>query len=146
MTDVLMREIVCRDCLCRTRQPYLTLEPVIWLQAMSSEDGTYINYACPLCNKLTRSRIQSEAKIQDIDLTKFPDDLTVYIVFLRCAGIDCESPVILLAPVKKEVTDAELMTHIRENWTNRGAACSKGHVPSYPFEGRVWKQLESEHR
>jgi hypothetical protein len=68
---------------------------------MSSEDGTYINHACPLCNELTRSRIQSEAKIQDIDLTKFPDDLTVYIVFLKCAGIDCESPVILLAPVKK---------------------------------------------
>jgi hypothetical protein len=112
---------------------------------MSSDDGIYINYACPVCNKLTSSCVQSEAKIsQDIDLTKFPDDLTVYIVFLKCTGVDCESPVILLAPVKKEVHDAELMTYIRENWTTHGAACSKGYLPTHPYEVRVWKQLESE--
>lgn len=145
MADVLVREIICSNCLSRTRQPLPTLEPIIWLQAMSSEDGTYINYACPVCSKLSQSRIESEARIlQDGDLTKFPDGLTVYIVFLKCARSDCQSPVILLAPAKKEVSDGEFMTHIRENWSTNGAVCGKGYPPTYPYEVRIWKQLESE--
>jgi hypothetical protein len=145
MTDVLMREIICSNCFGRTRQRLPTLEPIIWLQAVSSEDGTYINYACPVCSKLSQSRIESEAKIfQDVDLTKFSDGLTVYIVFLKCAKPDCESPVILLAPTKKEVSDGEFMTHIRENWSTAGAVCAKGYVPTYPYEVRIRKQLESD--
>ena len=112
---------------------------------MSSEDGTYINYACPVCSKLSQSRIESEAKIlQEGDLTKFPDGLTVYIVFLKCAKPDCESPVILLAPTKKKVSDGEFMTHIRENWSTDSAVCAQGYPPTYPYEGRIWKQLDSE--
>jgi hypothetical protein len=112
---------------------------------MSSADGTYINYACPVCSKLSQSLIESEAKtFQDVDLTKFPDDLTVYVVFLKCAKPDCESPVILLAPTKKEVSDGELMTHIRENWCTHSAVCAKGYPPTHPYEGRIWKLLESE--
>jgi hypothetical protein len=105
---------------------------------MSSEDGTYINYACPVCSKLSQSRIESEAKIlQEGDVTKFPDGLTVYIVFLKCAKPDCGSPVILLAPTK-------FMTHIRENWSTDSAVCAQGYPPTYPYDGRIWKQLESE--
>jgi hypothetical protein len=112
---------------------------------VSSEEGTYINYACPVCSKLSQSRIESEAKIfQDVDLRKFPDGLTVYIVFLKCAKPDCESPVILLAPTKKHVSDGEFMTHIREDWRIDGAVCAKGYPPTYPYEVRIWKQLESE--
>ena len=110
---------------------------------MASEDGTYINYACPVCSKLSRSRIESEAKIfQDLDSTKFPDGLTVYIVFLKCAKPDCDSPVILLAPTKREVSDGEFISHIRENWGTEGAVCAKGYPPTYPYEVRIWKQLE----
>jgi hypothetical protein len=145
MADVLMREIICSNCLGRTRQLLPTLEPIIWLQAVSSEDGTYINYACPVCSKLSRSRVESEAKIfQDLDLTKFPDSLTVYIVFLKCAKLDCESPVILLAPTKKDVSDGVFMAHIREDWGTESAVCAKGYPPTYPYEVRIWKQLESE--
>ena len=125
------------------RQPLATLEPILWLQAQSAENGTYINYACPTCGQVTRSRVQSETRsFQDTAPTKFPNDVTVYIVFLKCANDDCESPVILLAPVKKEVGEEEFMTHIRENWTTLGAACAKGYPPAYPYEGRIWKQLE----
>ena len=145
MADVLMREITCSNCLGRTRQLLPTLEPLIWLQAMSSEDGTYINYACPGCSKLSQARIESETKIfQHGDLTKFPDRLTVYIVFLKCAKPDCESPVILLAPTKKKVSDGEFMTHIRESWSTDSAVCAQGYPPTYPYEGRIWKQLDSE--
>jgi hypothetical protein len=92
---------------------------------------------------LTRSRVEPEVKIfQDRDLTKSPDKLTVYIVFLKCGASDCESPVMLWAPVRKEVNEMELMGHIRKNWTARGAACAKGYPPIYPYEGRIWKQLE----
>jgi hypothetical protein len=115
MADVLMREITC------------------------------INYACPVCSKLSQSRIESEAKtLQDGDFTKFPDGLTVYIVFLKCAKPDCGSPVILLAPTKKKVSDGEFMTLIRENWSTGSAVCAQGYPPTYPYEGRIWKQLESE--
>jgi hypothetical protein len=113
---------------------------------MSSEAGTYINYACPMCSKLTQSRVESEAKnFQDIDSTRFPDDLAVYIVFLKCADTGCQSPVILLAPVRKQVSEAEMITHIRENWRTHGAVCASGHPPTYPYEVRIWKQLEPEH-
>ncbi len=146
MADVLMREVVCSNCLRRTRLLLPALEPIIWLQAMSSEDGTYINYACPMCNALTQSRVESDAKIfQDIDLTKFPDHLTVYVVFLKCADAGCRSPVILLAPVKKEVSDVELMTYIRECCCTHGAVCANGYPPIYPYDGRIWKQLDPEH-
>jgi hypothetical protein len=110
---------------------------------MASEDGTYINYACPVCSKLSRSRIESEAKIfQDADSTKFPGGLTVYIVLLKCAKPDCDSPVILLAPTKGEVSDGEFISHIRENWGTESAVCAKGYPPTYPYEVRIWKQLE----
>jgi hypothetical protein len=145
MADVLMREIICSNCLGRTHQLLPTLEPIIWLQAVSSEDGTYINYACPVCSKLSQSRIDSDAKIfPGVDLKKFPDGPTVYIVFLKCAKPDCESPVILLAPTTKQVSDGEFMTHIRERWSTAGAVCAKGYTPTYPYEVRIWKQLESE--
>jgi hypothetical protein len=107
---------------------------------MSSEDGgTYINYACPACYKLSQSRIESEAKT-----SQGVDDLTVYIMFLRCAKSDCQSPVILLAPMKKDVSEPELRTHIREAWSTHSAACAKGHPPLHPYEVRIWKLVESE--
>jgi len=145
MPDALLRDVVCGNCSRRTPQRLSTLEPILWLQATSSENGIYINYACPLCNTLTRSRLGSGAKSpQDADPAKSLDDLAVYIVFLKCANADCESPVILLAPVKNGVRDGDLMAHIRENWSNHGAACAKGHRPSHPYEVRVWKPLEWE--
>ena len=101
-----------------------------------------------MCNGLTRSRIESKAKIlPDVDLAKSPDDLAklaVYIVFLKCAKLGCESPVVLFAPVKNDVRGADLMAHIHENWRIHGAVCAKGYPPAYPYELRVWKQLGSE--
>jgi hypothetical protein len=52
--------------------------------------------------------------------------------------------VILLAPTKKKVSDGEFMTHIRENWSTDSAVCAQGYPPTYPYDGRIWKQLESE--
>ena len=98
-----------------------------------------------MCNELTRSRVESKAEIlPDVDLAKSPDDLAVYIVFLKCAKLDCESPVVLFAPVKNDVRDADLTAHIHENWSIHGAVCAKGYPPAYPYELRVWKQLEAE--
>ena len=142
MADVSMREVVCHNCSRRTNQPLSVLEPILWLQAVSSEDGIFINYACPLCGKLTRSRVESRAEVpQDVSATS-SDDLTVYIVFLKCGKTGCESPVILLAPVKNAVRDAHLITHIREHWIAHGAVCAKGHPPVHPYEARIWKQLD----
>lgn len=144
MSDALIRDVVCDHCSRRTPQRLSTLEPILWLQATSSENGIYINYACPLCNKLTRSRLGSGARSpQGADPATSPDDLAVYIVFLKCTKAECESPVILLAPVKNEVRDWDLMAHLRKNWSNHGAACAKGHPPAHPYEARIWKPLES---
>ena len=145
MADVPIRQVVCHNCSRRTIQRLSSLEPIIWLQGVSSEDGIYINYACPVCNKLTRSRVEPEARIlPDVHLSKSLYDLALYIVFLKCAKTGCESPVILLAPVKNEVRDVDLMAHIHENWSIHGAECAKGYPPTYPYEVRIWKQLESE--
>jgi hypothetical protein len=145
MPDALLRDVVCSYCSRRTTQRLSTLEPVLWLQATSSEDGIYINYACPLCNKLTRSRVELGAKTpQDTYSVKSPDDLAVYIVFLKCAKAGCESPIILLAPAKNAVRDADLTAHIHVNWSAHGAVCAKGHAPAQPFEVRIWKQLASQ--
>lgn len=145
MADVPMRQVVCHNCSYRTIQRLSSLEPIIWLQAISSEDGIYINYACPACDRLTRSRVESEARIlPDVHLSKSLEGPALYIVFLKCAKTDCESPVVLLAPVKNEVRDVDLMAHIHENWSTQGAACAKGYLPTYPYEVRIWKQLESE--
>lgn len=144
MPDVPMGEVVCHNCSGRTIQRLSALEPVIWLQAVSSEDGIYINYACPVCNKLTRSRVASEANIlPDVKVMKFPDHLDLFIVFLKCSKTACESPVILLAPVKNEVRDGDLIAHIHENWSIDGAACAKGYPPAHPYEVRIWKPVES---
>lgn len=144
MPDVPMGEVVCHNCSGRTIQRLSALEPVIWLQAVSSEDGIYINYACPVCNKLTRSRVASDANIlPDVKVMKFSDHLDLFIVFLKCSKTACESPVILLAPVKNEVRDGDLIAHIHENWSIHGAACAKGYPPTHPYEVRIWKPVES---
>ena len=144
MPDVPIREVVCHHCSNRTIQRLSELEPVIWLQAVSSDDGIYVNYACPVCNKLTRSRVGSEAKtLLDVNVKKFPDDLDLFIVFLKCSETACESPVILLAPVKNEVREADLLAHIHENWSVHGAACAKGYPPAHPYNVRIWKPVGS---
>ena len=132
MPDVPMGEVVCHNCSGRTIQRLSSLEPVIWLQAVSSEDGIYINYACPVCNKLTRSRVGSEAKI-------LPD-----VNVMKCSKTGCESPVILLAPIKNEARDVDLIAHIHEHWSIHGAACAKGYPPAHPYDVRIWKPVESE--
>lgn len=142
MPDVPIREVICENCSCRTSQPFATLEPLLWLQATSSEDGIYINYACPGCGKLTRSLVESLKTLPEADFAKCPGDLTAYIVFLKCTKKSCDSPAIVLAPVKNTFGEADLMAHIRKNWTNHGAACAKGHPPAHPYDVRIWKHLE----
>ena len=146
MSDVPIREVICDECSCRTSQPFSTLEPLLWLQANSSEDGIYINYACPTCGKLTRSLVEAVKTLPQEDFAKCPGlgDLTSYIVFLKCTKKSCDSPAIVLAPVKNTFVEADLMAHIRKNWTNHGAACAKGHAPAHPYEVRIWKHLLSE--
>ena len=145
MPDVRIREVICPHCSCRTSQRLSTLEPILWLQAISSEDGIYINYACPACSKLTRSLVLSPVKtLQEAHSAKCPGDLTACIVFLKCEKTGCESPIIVLAPVKDKFGEADLMAHIRENWTTQGSACANGHPPAHPYEFHIWKQLVSE--
>jgi hypothetical protein len=144
MPEVLMREVVCQNCSLRTTQRLSALEPILWLQAISSEDGIYINYACPACSKLTRSRVASGAKtVHETDATKSGDDLAVYLVFLKCSKKSCESAIILFAPVDT-LREADFVAHIRENWKTGGAGCAKGHPPAHPYEFRIWKQIASE--
>lgn len=145
MPDVLIRDVICPNCSCRTSQRLSTLDPILWLQALSSENAIYINYACPACNKLARSLVEPPVKtLQDADSAKCPGDLTAYIVFLKCAKAGCESPVIVLAPVKSTFQEADLRAHIREKWNSLGAACASGHPPIHPYEFHIWKQLVSE--
>ena len=142
MTAVMMREVRCRNCGVTTRHLLPTLERIIQLQSVSLEGVTYINYACPQCSRLTRSQIEPGAKLFDgVDLSVFPDDVTVYVVSLGCAKSGCESPVILLAPMSPRTDLAGLTKHIGANWENLSATCLRGYAPSQPFEMRIAEAL-----
>ena len=135
----IMRQVRCHNCGLTTRHQIPILEQIVLLQSVSSEAGLYINYACPGCSTLTRSHVEPEAEIfEGVDLEKFPDDLTLYVVFLECAKTGCESPVILLAPVP---SGPSLLTEIQTSWTNRGALCAKHFAPLHPYLVRYWKKL-----
>src|ERR1035437_7956802 len=114
--DVFTREVVCANCGDPTRYPASILEQIVQRQSESLPDATYINYACPRCKTLTRSPLAREGRIVlDTDRSKLLADLTVYCVFLRCVQEDCESRVILLAPVKRAVIEQELPMHAQTN-------------------------------
>ena len=142
MTDVFMREVQCVNCGKTTRHLLPILERIIQLQSGLSYGETYINYACPECNLLTRSLVVRGAKIfRDMDLSKFPVDLTLYAVSLKCAKTGCESRVILLAPVKREVSEEEWLRHAQTKWRNHSALCANKHQPIYPLEVHNWEKL-----
>jgi hypothetical protein len=139
MTDVFMKEVQCVNCERNTRHLLPILERIIQLQSALSEGDTYINYACPQCNTLMRSLVVRGAKVfREVDLSKFPDDLTLYGVSLQCAKTGCESRVILLAPVKREISEEDLLTHMQTNWRNLSALCANNHRPIYPLEIHEW--------
>ena len=139
MVDAFMREVKCANCGTTTRHLLPILERIIQLQSVSLKDGTHINYACPECNTLTRSLVVRGANVfREVDLSKFPDDLTLYGVSLQCAKTGCESRVILLAPVKREIGEDEFSTHMQTNWRNRSTLCANDHRPIYPLQIRDW--------
>jgi len=78
-----------------------------------------------------------------MDLSAFPHDLTLYGVSLQCAKTGCESRVLLLALVKREIPEDELSTHMQTNWRNHSALCANDHRPIYPLQiGRNFASQE----
>lgn len=142
MNNVFTREVHCRNCGRPTRHRVPILERIFQLQSELYENERYINYACPYCNKLTRAHVPTQGTIYlEEDLRKFPSDLSLYAVSLECAKSGCKSRVILLAPVKGEISEEALLTHIQTNWNNHSAVCEQNHLPFYPFEVAIWEKL-----
>jgi hypothetical protein len=138
-----LREVQCHNCGWRTRHLNSTIQRIIQLQSASFEGDAYINYACPSCNNLTRSRVEPGGKIYEgVDLSRFSDGLTVYAVYLECVKTGCKFPVILLAPVKSGILAADLLTHIQTNWNTHGALCAENFPSIHPYDFRIWKKLE----
>ncbi len=137
MMDVFIREIECSNCGTLTRHRVSTLDEIIPRQSRSIGDEKHINYACPECNTLALSRVVRGAKIiRDMDLSKFPDDLRIFVVSLECDQKGCESPVILLAGVKAEILEAPPLIHMQTKWHNRSAVCESGNSPAFPLSIR----------
>lgn len=133
--DIFMREIQCAKCGTRTRYRTSTLEQISQHQSVLHGDVRYINYACPECNTLTQSPILPGAKVfRDVDLSKFPDDLTVEIVSLECDATDCKSPVILLSAVKHEAGKPVFASSAMSVWHNHSAQCANHHPPRLPLD------------
>ena len=127
--------MVCQNCSRRANRR-ISKARTNPLAASHLAGGIYIHYAYPACSKLTRSRWESGAKtLQHAGAAKSPDDLTVYVVFLKCAKQGCASPVVLLAPLKNNLRDPDSMvqnpSELECTW---GLCC----------EIRIWKQLDSE--
>ena len=137
-----MRTVQCHNCGSTSRHLVPTLERIIQLQSVTTGDDLFVNYACPQCSTLTRSLVDSGAKFfAGVDLSKFPDDMTEFGVLLGCASPNCESPVILLAPIPSTVDLDQLTQHIGTNWKTNGACCLKGFPPAQPFEIRMARPL-----
>lgn len=142
MPDIFMREVECPNCGKPTRNRASILEEIVERQSALHDGERYINYACPYCNLLTHARVEPRGKIwMEEDQRKFPADLTLYLVTLQCAKTDCESRVILLAPVKRGTGEEEWWNFAQTNWCNHSAVCANGHSPFYPLRFGDWLKL-----
>jgi len=130
MEQTLTREIECSNCGLRTRHLDSNLLEIEERQSAWRVDAREINYACPECSTLTRSRlVLGSTLILALDGAKRLCHPRPWLVCLECAGKGCESPVILLAPTKGETPDDDMT-----EWKNVSALCTKGHSPREPFD------------
>jgi hypothetical protein len=133
--DVLMRQVQCGRCGLTTRHRGSMLDKIFEHQSVLSQDERHINYACPECNHLALSLVVPGGRVDpEVNLKKFPDDLTNWLVVLRCEKIGCESRVILLAPVKHEGGKEVALTEAMSQWRNHSARCANNHPPLYPLD------------
>lgn len=133
---------------CRRPTPHLapTLGQIVELQSVLSEDGRYINYACPLCNSVTRSPVVWGANVfEGADLSKFPGGLIEFAVILECAKSGCKSPVVLLAPMRSDIPEDKRQEYMQQNWMLQGAACLENFPPLVPFDVRLMIDLLKRH-
>ena len=68
-----------------------------------------------------------------VDSPKFPEHLVVYTLSLKCAKKGCGFPVVLVAPVKKEVRESDLLARILRDLNLQGAVCAQGFPPASPY-------------
>jgi hypothetical protein len=137
-----MREVCCEVCQKVTRHSIPALQRIARLQSESYEDGVYINYLCPSCSYLSRSAVPLEVKTFDVrNLAKHPDDLSDFLVYLKCERKNCKSPVVLLAPVKLGAKFDDLVQVAHTAWKLMGAACDCGHPPIHPFQIREYEYI-----
>ena len=132
--DVFMREVICEKCGSRTRNPLPILEQISQRQEVLWKGERRINYACPECNYLTLAPLGEVKIFQDVDLSRFPDDLTIYFVSLACADSNCQSRVVVLAPAKNEVLGVSVSSPNLMSWRNHNATCANGHPPANPLQ------------
>jgi hypothetical protein len=129
-----MRQVLCAKCICSTRHPWPMLRQIVEIQSESYVDGVRINYACPVCNHLSRSDVPRRMHAFPLeDGSRHPDDVIDLAVILECEKEGCESPVLLLAPMRSGITPGKVQQHIEEVWGIYGARCAKGFTPKIPF-------------
>lgn len=133
MDAVIIREVKCENCGAPTWHRDSTIEKLIQHQSVMTNEGRRINFACPLCTVLTRALLGPVQYVPQGEVSRFLADRDSYIGSFVCAKPDCESRVILLAPSKGEPDTA--------GWRIGDAACEKGHLPEYPFQGGEWLRL-----
>ena len=131
--DVVIREVQCANCGRSTWHPASTLEQIVQLQSVLLQDVRYINYACPECNKLTRSPLRPARFVPEAAVLQILRGLASYVVSLECARQGCESPVMLLASAKDE---ASLQAARENDWYTLSAVCLNNAAPIYPYEFR----------
>lgn len=131
--DVPVRDVVCERCGAQVRHPLFVLEQFPQYQG-ASRDGTRLNYACPECKTLTSSPLGEVKILSDIDFSRLTAGATIYFVSLRCAKANCDSRVVLLAPVKSEVRGQVAPPPSCGRWRNQSAVCGNNHPPAQPLE------------
>lgn len=138
---LIMQQVCCPNCGQTSRHPKPMLQRMTQNPPGSYEGGVYINYACPVCNRLSRADVPHDLRPLDPkDRSRHPDDLMALVVTLECEKTGCETPLEVFAPVKRDTTPDGYATHVAAQWKQHSAACHNSHPPRQPLKIRKQPQ------
>jgi hypothetical protein len=138
MPDVMMNEIGCSGCLTWVRFPVDVVK-----RAIDNNNGeAWLNFACPMCGIVSRQDRPPAGlhRFDEVGWRQYPDDMSVFIVALRCNHRECKSNVVVLAALKPNLSEREVQKSADE-WKMGDAECLNGARPILPFEvitARKW--------
>jgi len=133
MPVVGMKYLKCIHCQRETRHRTSTLEQVFQRLPVSATVSQQIPYACPACNHLGVADVPIVSKLFDfLDRKRHPDDAVEFLVHLECEQDNCESRIIVFAPMERGTGDDQAKLRMKQ-WIRSDLKCQQGHPLRHPY-------------